>query len=118
MYTVPEAPKDVEVKRVDETHMRVSWSALTPVEARGYLSHYTVFYWPASDSHLIMTTTTAHNVTSVVIGGLIAGETYTVQVSATTGEGSGEKSAEKTLSGPTSGQCSLCGSMYDIVLCM
>ena len=118
LYTVPNALKDVEVKRVDETHMIVSWSALTPVEARGYLSNYTVFYWAASDSQLVMNTTTAHNVTSVVIGGLVVGETYTVQVSATTGAGSGESSAKITLSGPTPGQCSLYGSMYDVILCM
>ena len=99
--------------RLDGTHMRVSWSALTPVEARGYISHYTVFYWPASDSQLVMYTTTAHDVTVVVIGGLIAGETYTVQVSATTGAGSGERSSETILSSPTPGQCSLCGNIHD-----
>ena len=118
LYTVPEAPMDVEVKRVDETHMIVSWSALTPVEARGYLSNYTIFYWAASDSHLVMSTITAHNVTSVVIGGLVVGETYTVQVSATTGAGTGESSAKITLSSPTPGQHSLYDSMYDVVLCM
>ena len=88
-------------KRVNDTHMKVSWTALSPEKAGGCITDYTVHY--ASDSGLPRTTTTHHNVTSVVIGGLVAGESYTVQVSARNGAGDGPTSESATLSDPAPG---------------
>ena len=105
---MPEAPRDVVAERVNDTHMRVSWTALSPDEAGGCITNYTVHYWPASDSGLVMTNTAQHNVTSVVIGGLVAGESYTVHVSASNGAGDGPRSEPATLSDPASGN-------YDIL---
>ena len=82
----------MSVERVNDTHMRVSWSALSPEEARGCITNYIVHYWLSSDSELVMNTTAPHYVTSVLIGSLVAGETYEIQVSASNGAGIGVKS--------------------------
>ena len=86
----------MSVERVNATHMTVNWTAVGPVEARGHIIHYTVYYWPASSSEQVVNITVPHNTTSVEIGGLLPGETYTVQVSASTSVGEGSKSEEMT----------------------
>ena len=91
---VPRAPGDVVVMRLNETHMMVSWSALTPEEARGHLINYTVHYWPVSNTELVINKTIPPDTTSVVIHGLVSGEEYVVAVSATTGAGNGPRSSE------------------------
>ena len=72
LFTVPHPPSDVVVERVNATHMEVRWTALSPVEARGHITHYTISYWPASNSEPV-TSITVHNTTStsyrVLIGG-------------------------------------------------
>ena len=79
--------------------MEVRWTALSLVEARGHITHYTISYWPASNSEPV--TITVHNTTNtsyeVLIGGLLPGQAYVVEVSASTGAGDGEK-AKVTLS--------------------
>ena len=101
LSTVPDPPSGVVVERVNATHMEVRWTALSPVEARGHITHYTISYWPASSSEPV-TSITVHNSTStsyrVLIGGLLSGEAYAVEVSASTAEGDGDKT-EVTLSG-------------------
>ena len=72
--------------------MMVSWSPLTAENARGYLSNYTVYYWPITDDKQVMNITVPHNTTSVFIPELIPGEEYKVEVLGTTGAGSGERS--------------------------
>ena len=88
------------VERVNATHMEVRWTALSPVEARGHITHYTISYWPASNSESV-TSITVHNITStnyeVLIGGLLPGEAYVVEVSASTAAGDGD-TTEVTLS--------------------
>ena len=88
------------VERVNTTHMEVRWTALSPVEARGHITHYTISYWPASNSEPV-TSITVHNTTNtsyeVLIGGLLPGQAYVVEVSASTGAGDGDKT-EVTLS--------------------
>ena len=88
------------VERVNATHMEVRWTALSPVEARGHITHYTISYWPASNSEPV-TSITVHNTTStsyeVLIGGLLSGEAYVVEVSASTAAGDGN-TTEITLS--------------------
>ena len=88
--TVPRPPRDLSVERVNATHMIVSWTALSPVEARGHIIYYTVNYWPASSSEDIKRINVPHNITRVEISDLLSGETYIVQVSASTSVGKGE----------------------------
>ena len=94
-YAVPNPPMDVLVKKINDSHMKVSWSLLTLVEARGWITNYTVYYKPrpASGGQYNFTTV-PHNLTSVVIGGLLSEETYVVQVSASTAAGEGVRSEE------------------------
>ena len=86
---------------MNTTHMVVRWTALSPVEARGHITHYTISYWPASNSEPVKSIT-IHNTTStsyrVLIGGLLPGEGYVVEVSASTAVGEGDKT-EVVLSG-------------------
>ena len=96
---VPDSPRDVVVERVNTTHMVVRWTALDPVQAKGHITHYTISYWPASSSEPVMsiivynTTNTSYG---VLIRGLLPGEGYVVEVSASTAVGEGSK-AEVTL---------------------
>ena len=77
------------MERVNATHMIVSWTALSLVEARGHIIYYTVNYWPASSSEDIKSINVPHNITRVEISYLLSGETYIVQVSANTSVGKG-----------------------------
>ena len=85
------------MERINNTHMRVSWTGLSPVEARGHVTHYTVYYWPTSDTQLVTNITVPPNTTTAVIGGLQPEETYTVQVSASTAVDEGSRSEEVTV---------------------
>ena len=78
------------MERVNATHMIVSWTALSLVEARGHIIYYTVNYWPASNSEDINSINVPHNITRVEISDLLSGETYIVQVSANTSLGKGQ----------------------------
>ena len=78
------------MERVNATHMIVSWTALSLVEARGHIIYYTVNYWPASNSEDIKSINVSHNITRVEISHLLSGETYIVQVSAYSSVGKGE----------------------------
>ena len=78
------------MERVNATHMIVSWTALSVVEARGHIIYYTVNYWPTSNSEEIKSINVPHNITSVEISDLLSGETYIIQISANTSVGKGE----------------------------
>ena len=97
-YSVPGPPRDVAVEAVDESHILVTWTALSPVEARGHITHYTVYYWPSSNSSQIMSNTVAGNVTRYLISNLLTGVSYRIQVSANTSIGEGERSIFKEAS--------------------
>ena len=95
LSTVPNPPSDVVVQRVNATHMIGKWTALSPVEARGHITYYTISYWPASNSELLLRIAVLYSTTStsyrVLIGGLMPGELYIVEVSASTAVGDGDK---------------------------
>ena len=88
------------MERVNATHMIVSWTALSLVEARGHIIYYTVSYWPASNSEDIKSINVPHNITRVEISDLLSGKTYTVQVSASTSVGEGLVSVELSSTRP------------------
>ena len=77
------------MERVNATHMIVSWTALSLVEARGHIIYYTVNYWPTSSREVITTINVPYNITGVQISDLLSGETYGVLVSASTSVGQG-----------------------------
>ena len=87
---------NVMVDRISETVMTVSWRPLTLTEARGFVSHYTVSYSPASQTagrkrQADMTEVVVPGMESsmVIIDGLDPDTAYQVQVSASTGAGGG-----------------------------
>ena len=88
------------VRRVNATHMVVLWTALGLVESRGHITCYTIYYWPASSSVSVMSNTVHSTTNIVLIGSLVPGEAYVVEVSASTAVGEGDKT-EVTLSRTT-----------------
>ena len=93
-FTAPStAPMDVSIDRTSPTVMVVSWTPLSYVEARGFISHYTVAYSPlTSDGRKRQDNIQAVDVpgmdsSTVIINYLDPDTAYFVQVSATTGGG-------------------------------
>ena len=80
---------DVSIDRTSPTVMAVSWTPLSYVEARGFISHYTVAYSPLimSQAHTMLQTVPGMDSSTTRIEGLDPDTLYTVQVSATTGAG-------------------------------
>ena len=94
------------MERVNATHMIVSWTALSLVEARGHIIYYTVNYWPTSYSELVISfiVQVYNTTTRVDISDLLSGETYIVQVSASTSVGEGIVSVELSSTRPPPGE--------------
>ena len=92
------------MERVNATHMIVSWTALSLVEARGHIIYYTVNYWPISYSELVISFTVPNTTTRVEISDLLSGESYIVQVSASTSVGEGIVSVELSSTRPPPGE--------------
>ena len=89
------APKSVQVSRMSASVMVVSWTPLSLSEARGFITHYTVAYFPHQSSSKRQEPNTMYkNVSSdsnqTTIDGLEADIDYGVQVSASTYAGSGD----------------------------
>ena len=93
-YAVPNPPSNVLVKRLNASHMMVSWTALTLKEARGHITHYTVYYRLASNNLHVFSAAVPQNTTEVIISDLLPGETYVVEISASTSVGEGSTSME------------------------
>ena len=88
------APMNVSIDRTFPTVMVVSWTPLSYVEARGFISHYTVAYSPQTSGgrkrQATSDTVTVSGMDSstATIDNLDPDTAYSVQVSATTGGGS------------------------------
>ena len=99
---------DVNVARTSPTVMVVSWTPLSYVEARGFISHYTVAYSPqTSDGRRRQATGQTIDVpgmdsSTVTINNLDPETGYSVLVSGTTEGGVGEMSAPVTNPAPES----------------
>ena len=85
------APKDVSTDRTSPTVMVVSWTPLHYIEARGFISHYTVAYSPQTNGgrkrQALDTIVQGMDSSTVTIDNLDPDNVYFVQVSATTGGG-------------------------------
>ena len=93
------APMDVSIDRTSPTVMVVSWTPLSYVEARGFISHYTVAYSPLTSSgrkrqarDTMFQTVPGMDSSTTRIESLDPDTVYFVQVSATTGGGTCESS--------------------------
>ena len=91
------APKDIEVVRISGSMMRVSWTSPTLTEARGFITHYTVAYFPLSSGSKreelnILDQTVSKDSSEATIVGLDGYIAYAVLVSASTAAGDGDYS--------------------------
>ena len=80
--------------RISGSMMRVSWTSLTLTEARGFITHYTVAYFPLSSGSKreelnILYQTVSKDSSETTIEGLDGYSAYVVQVSASTAAGDG-----------------------------
>ena len=83
--------------RISDSMMRVSWSSLTLTEARGFITHYTVAYFPLSSGSKreepnTLYQTVGKDSSETTIEGLDGFSAYAVQVSASTAAGDGDYS--------------------------
>ena len=98
---------DVSIDRTSPTVMVVSWTPLSYVEARGFISHYTVAYSSqTSDGRkrqaldTMFQTVPGMDSSTTRIEGLDPDTGYTVQVSANTGAGRNEFSPAICIAAP------------------
>ena len=98
---------DVSIDRTLPTVMMVSWTPLSYVEARGFISHYTVAYSPETSDRrkrqaldTMFQTVPGMDSSTTRIEGLDPDTGYTVQVSATTGAGRNEFSPAISIAAP------------------
>ena len=95
--TAPQfAPKRVTVERLTNTVMLVHWEMLILEQARGFITHYTVFYEVVGGNEgalpITMNETALGDDNSKVIGELESKLAYLVYVSASTSVGMGNLS--------------------------
>ena len=87
------SPKNVSVKRISGSMIRVSWTSMTLSEARGFITHYTVAYLPSTSRSKRQESNTLYqtvrNSSETTIEGLDENIAYAVQVSASTATGAG-----------------------------
>ena len=98
-------PKNIEVDRLNDTAVRVTWEPLTLIEARGFITNYTVTLQPQgsrkrADGSIV--TTVPHNVSDVIITDLDPGTEYIVTVAVGTSAGQ-NTSTPMLLAVPTTG---------------
>ncbi len=92
------SPMNTRVTRTTSSAISVSWTKLKLYEARGFISNYTVEYFPVYLSRkrlmsCLMSVSVGSDADSVTIDGLEEEFTYEVQVFASTEAGEGKKSA-------------------------
>ena len=97
--TAPESPNNVTVSRINETAMRVTWTPLSIVQARGHLIGYVVSY--SLESRKRQTSPNTKMVgpeeSSTVISDLRRGRAYIVTVSAFNGQGGRGEDSESVI---------------------
>ena len=90
----PSAPLNVKVTWLNDTHINVTWHALTLLEAGGFVNNYTVSYGSGKSNEV----TVPMNRTSVLVGGLSQDNEVCVEVWASNGAGAGMRSEQKCIS--------------------
>lgn len=102
--TAPLAPMNVTAERTAQNSIQVSWTRLNLVQARGFVTFYTVAYTPVlqrtrrqPSQDTTETVTTGPSSSSVIITGMDGDLAYRISVSASTGAGAGEPSISLTV---------------------
>ena len=87
----PPIPTNISVLRLNGTHMNISWSLIPITEARGFIKSYFILYQEiANRKRQISSVSVPATDSSVVIGGLDPGKSYSVSISGSTNAGQGE----------------------------
>lgn len=103
--TAPVAPMNVMAEQTSQTTVRVSWSRLNLVEARGFVTLYTVTYASILTQNrerqasygIAKQVTTSAEASNVTVKGM-DGDAYRLTVSASTIAGTGESSVSMEIS--------------------
>ena len=106
----------MSVTQPSATVMVVSWIPLSYSEARGFISHYTIHYYPVTSERkrqaldTMTQTVPGMDTNTTRIEGLDANTDYIVQISATNGAGTSKLSAAVRADVPVEGMCKSCSS--------
>ena len=98
--SVPPTPTNISVLRLNGTHMNISWSLIPIIKARGFIQSYFILYQQIDNRKrktLIVSVPATDS--SVVIGGLDLGKSYSVLISARTNAGQGAFTSEVVVEG-------------------
>jgi len=94
-YIVPNiSPHDVRISRSSSTTASVLWKKLTIVEARGFITNYTISYQPLSMKREVQTFNKVEkgNKENSLLMGLEENSKYLLRIAASTNEGVGKYS--------------------------
>ena len=124
MLTAPSiAPQNLSISRISPPVMVVSWTPLSYVEARGFISHYTVAYSPQTSGgrkrqalDTMFQTVPGMDSSTTRIEGLDPDTVYTVQVSATTGGGTSTVGVGTALTIPTSNAVGVAAGIVMVIV--
>ena len=88
-------PKEITVKRINATHMNVTWEKMSLVEARGFITGYTISYdvFEGRQWRAAIVEEVGPDKLYKVIGGLDPKNKYILTMSASTSAGKGVESA-------------------------
>ena len=113
-FAVPNIIQNVSIMRPSATVLVVSWIPLSYSEARGYISHYNIHYFPVTSEKrrqevdAFNQTVPGMNTNTTRIESLDANTDYIVQVSVTNGAGTSKFSAAVRADVPVEGMCTSC----------
>ena len=98
--SVPPTPANISVLRLNGTHMNISWSLIPITKARGFIQSYFILYRQIDNrKRQTFSVSVPATDSSVVIGGLDPGKSYSVLISASTNAGQGAFTSEVVVEG-------------------
>ena len=98
--SVPPAPTNISVLRLNGTHMNISWSLIPITKARGFIQSYFILYQQIDNrKRKTLSVSVPATDSSVVIGELDPGKSYSVLISASTNVGQGAFTSEVVVEG-------------------
>ncbi len=106
MCAVPTSrPQNIETQRINSTVVLLSWTPLSRIEARGFITNYTVSYWRVGSSADEAMTRVVEEGNSVIISNLDPGADYMFTVSASTVQGTSNKREPIIIQSTATAEC-------------
>ena len=98
--SVPPAPTNTSVLRLNGTHMNSSWSLIPITKVRGFIQSYFILYRQIDNrKRKTLSVSLTATDSNVVIGGLDPGKSYSVLISASSNAGQGAFTSEVVVEG-------------------